>query len=354
MARMPPAPAPGSVACISLEPWDTTWRRNQHLASRLVGQGHASRLVFVEPPVLGRPPRRARPQPGVLVVRPPLVLPKRAGGLRATGALLRASVLRGVDVVWVNDPTLGVHCLGGRGRAVYDVTDDWRTFEQPAYLTDRLVAAEDALARQAGTVVCSQVLAERWQHRYGVRAALVQNGVDLAAFTRAVPLVPDGPGPHLAYVGTLHVQRLDVPLVLEVADRTSGTLHLVGPDALESEVRDRLRQHPRIRLHGPVPAADVPAWMTGMDVLLCPHRVDAFTLSLDAIKAHEYLASGRPVVATATSGFQHLQADGLRVVDRSSYADAVDRAVGTGPFRRAAVGWDERAAQFAAALGLRT
>lgn len=339
------------VACISLEAWDGTWRRNQHFASRLVAQGHVSRLVFVEPPLLGRGARPWSPQHGVVVVRPPMLLPKRAGGLQLVGALLRRGHLRTVDVLWINDPRLGRYCIRPGGRAVYDVTDDLRTFEQPEYITARIVRAEDALAAEARTVVCSEVLAERWQERYAVRPVLVRNAVDVDAFAAARPMTPlPGPPPHVGYVGTLHAFRLDVDLVLSVADRLPGTLHLVGPDALDAASRARLASHRRIRLHGPVDAADVPRWMTSMDVLTCPHLVNPFTLSLDAIKSYEYLAAGRPVVATPTSGFQAIDVPGVTVVSAADFPAAVLGAVG-GPAPTAAVtGWADRTREFAAAL----
>ena len=339
-----------SVACISLEPWDGTWRRNQHLASRLVSQGHVSRLVFVEPPSLGRSWARHAPAPGVLAVRPPLLLPKRAGGLRLAADLLHRGPLRDVDVLWVNDPQLGVHCLRPGLPATYDVTDDWRTFPQPDHIVRRIVAAEDVLARRAGTIVCSQVLGQRWTERYAVAAALVPNAVDLAAFvsTQKVPL--SGAGPHFGYIGTLHTARLDVPLVLALAAATTGTVHLVGPDALDEPARAALTAHPRIALHAAVPAEEVPAWMRAMDVLLCPHLVDAFTLSLDAIKSYEYLAASRPVVATPTSGFQHLAQPGLTVVEPPGYVAAALAAPGTSAPAPDVVGWDERARQFVDAL----
>ena len=60
--------------------------------------------------------------------------------------------------------------------------------------------------------------------------------------------------------------------------------------------------------------------MASADVLVCPHRVDSFTLSLDAIKSFEYVASGRPVVATPTSGFQALaEYEGVHVVDSARF-----------------------------------
>lgn len=338
------------MACVSLEPWDTTWRRNQHLAARLVRQGLASRLLFVEPPVLGQRRHRWCPEPGVEVLRPALLGPKRAGGLRATGLTLRSTVLRGVDLLWLNDPQLARHCLTPGRRTVYDVTDDWRTFVQPPHIIKRIVDAEDRLAGSVATVVCSQVLADRWKDRYGVVAPVVPNAVDLDAYAAARTLNPPGRSPHLGYVGTLQSQRLDVALVLAVADATEGTVHLIGPNALDDADAEALTAHPQVRMHGPVPAPEVPGWMKGLEVLLCPHRVDAFTLSLDAIKLHEYLASTRPIVATPTSGFQSVSAPGLVVVRREDFVQAALRAVGTPVPRRDVVGWDERTREFAAVL----
>lgn len=339
-----------TVACISIEAWDETWRRNQHLARRLVDQVQVSGMVFVEPPVLGKRGAHHMPAPGVLAVRPALLLPKRAAGLRLAGARLRRGPLRDVTVLWVNDAQLGVHCLQPGVPTVYDVTDDWRTFPQPPHIVRRIIAAEDVLARRATTVVCSRALAERWWERYGVQAAVIPNAADLDAFDRADAVCPPGSGPHFGYVGTLHGSRLDVPLVLALAEATTGTVHLVGPDALDTASRSELSDHPRVSMHGPVPASAVPGWMRAMDVLLCPHLLNDFTMSLDAIKAHEYVAAGRPVAATPTSGFQLLDLAGVRVVDRSQFVAAALGQVGAGPPIGDAIGWDERARQFADVL----
>lgn len=339
-----------AVVCISLEPWDRTWRRNQHFASRLVRQGLVSRLVFVEPPRPGLGARAWSPQTGIRVVRPPLALPKRAGGLHICGRQLQRSALRAADVVWVNDPALGVHCRSAGARVVYDVTDDLRTFAQPGYITDRIVAAEDLLARTADTIVCSEELARRWRDRYDVVATVVHNAVDVEAFATAVPVTNTGASPHIGYVGTLHAHRLDIDLVLQLADACPGTIHLVGPNSLEEPDRDRLAAHPRVSVHGPVDAADVPGWMRAMDVLISPHVVNEFTLSLDAIKSREYLAAGRPVVATPTSGFQLLSSPGLTVVDRQGFSATVLAAVGRSVPVTTVVGWDERTREFARAL----
>jgi glycosyltransferase involved in cell wall biosynthesis len=318
----------GSVGLISADPWDEVWRRNQHLAVQLMRLELASSLVFVNPPSKLRHVPAFEPVLGIHVVTPHLVAPRHRGGLALAAWELRAWHLRSVDVVWINDPVIGARYLRPGMRAVYDVTDDWRT----AKITDAdraaLIAAEDRLASAAATVACSSVLRERWIDRYGVTPVVVQNGVDTAAYRGAKPFELSGPTPHLMYVGTLHDDRLDVDLVAELARELAGSVHLVGPDHLSDAARRRLTSTAGVVLHGSAPSADVPRWLASANILLCPHVVTEFTLSLDAIKSFEYLASGKPVVATPTSGFQELSGvDGFVIADRTSFAGAVAHAI---------------------------
>jgi teichuronic acid biosynthesis glycosyltransferase TuaH len=355
----PAAPIP-HVACISLEPWDDVWRRNQHLASRLQRLGAVGSIDFVEPPLLRlRGPRHGHvrtPQPNITAVASTLRLPKRAGGLAELGGRLRRGPLRRADVLWINDPTLGVHCLRRGQPAVYDVTDDWRAYDFPERIRRRIVRAEDELARRAQTVVCSTELRDRWRDRYGIEPAVVHNGVDTAAWAAAAPRSYTGAAPHVGYVGTLQSERLDLDLLLLTADAQEvGTVHLVGPDALDSASRERVQAHPKIVLHEPVPTSEVASWTKGLDVLLSPHRLSSFTLSLDAIKSYEYLASGRPVVATPTSGFQHLSGHAaVHVAEGPAFIRALREVLGGAPAERSIddLDWDARARQFADRLSL--
>ena len=345
------------VVVLSLEPWDQTWRRNQHLASRLVSDGHVRYIQWVSPAVAGRTRRVVeRPQRGVTVLVPPLLVPRRLGGLRLLARSL-AGVIRGADVLWVNEPRLGAACLRHGVPAVYDVTDDWRCFPTPPRVLRRLIAAEDRLAVDAATVVCSQTLAERWEQRYGLAPPVVNNGVDLRAHAAARPReVLRGTPPHVGYVGTLQPERLDLNLVLRAAALPEvGTLHLIGPDALGTSSRAVLETSEKIQVHPPVPATEVPSIMSVLDVLISPHLVNSFTLSLDAIKAYEYAASRRPVVATPTSGFQLLTELGVAIGVGDDFLRSLRAAV-RHPEEHAVrpvpgSSWEERTASFAVLLG---
>ena len=60
---------------------------------------------------------------------------------------------------------------------------------------------------------------------------------------------------------------------------------------------DRLR-HPRIALLGRRPYATMPAYIAAFDCCLVPFAVNRLTDAVNPIKLREYLAAGRPVVAT--------------------------------------------------------
>lgn len=339
------------VALISLETWDEVWRRNQHLASRLVSSGRITELLFITPPVGGLQltSRRWSPMPGITVLTPPLVVPRRFGGHRVVHRWLRR-VARAADLIWINDPVAGAAFLSDNRPVTYDVTDDWRAAPQAYGDLARVIAAEDRLAAVARTIVCSHVLQDRWRERYAVEATLIPNGVDTGAIAGAEARALDGKAPHAVYVGTLHSNRIDLDLLEHLAVAWPGTLHLVGPNHLPEAFQSLLRVF-GVDMTGAVPSTDVPGWLAGADVLICPHRVDDFTLSLDAIKSYEYLATDRPIVATPSSGFQRLQAPGLTVTDADGFVAAALAAPGThAGGRKISADWADRAESFGSAL----
>ena len=130
------------------------------------------------------------------------------------------------------------------------------------------------------------------------------------------------------------------------------SLALVGPDSLSTHARVALAAEPRIHLLGSRPYSAVPAYLQHADVVIVPHCVNAFTESLDPIKAYECLAAGRPTVATPVAGFRGL--DGaIDVVPREAFVRAVDRALAE---RRdaapppAGIDWEARVAAFESLL----
>ena len=89
---------------------------------------------------------------------------------------------------------------------------------------------------------------------------------------------------------------------------------------------------------------------------MVPHLVNAFTESLDPIKAYEYAAVGRPVVTTPVAGFRELADARITVAEGADFADAVHqkvlRPMKTGTIRRWSPmpSWHDRVEQIRAVL----
>jgi glycosyltransferase involved in cell wall biosynthesis len=248
-------------------------------------------------------------------------------------------------VLWINPYSAG-HMIGRMNECavIYDITDDWSAMPMPENIRRRVLRQDETLAAQADAViVCSKHLGEQ-KKRYADKVHLIPNGVDADRYRPVChrtlephPLTASWPRPIMAHTGTIHSDRTDVKLVLDIARLTSrGTIALIGPDHLNDADRARLLAMPNIRLTGPVPNAELPRIMSGFDVCIVPHLVDAFSESQDPLKLYEYLASGLPIVSTPIAGFRnypdlvHLAGGG------AEFAAAIDKAIEEGTTRSAA------------------
>jgi glycosyltransferase involved in cell wall biosynthesis len=323
------------IIFVSMENWDDIWRRNQFVCREISGRWPQIKILFVG---LARDVsndiRRGRlnafhkeatwcvPElPNVTVTRPLKLLPNTLSASRKVNeAMVRRYVRRVARdlgmrevVLWLN-PHSAVHMAGRMGECgvIYDITDDWILPTQPDAQRD-LVRRQDAeLCRRADSViVCSQRLFEL-KCEMARDLHLVPNGVDADHYRRGVDSGGELPemakawaGPVLGYTGTIHPDRVDVELVEAVARKMrGGSVVLVGPNMLPGDQSERLRKCGNVFLPGPVPYAEIPNIMRAFDVCITPHRVTAFTESLNPIKLWEYLAAGKPIVSTDVAGFR--------------------------------------------------
>lgn len=333
------------LVVLSLEGWDSVWRRNQYLVAGLLDADPELRVLFVEPvddplhavrsrrrPGFGQPVRRVADR--LWTMRPVKWLPRRwddRGDERRSEAIRRAAAALGftAPILWVNDPTAAGMLTKTGWRTLYDITDDWLSASRPAAELTRIAGGERLLLKQADAVVaCSPELVRRKSSdRAGIH--LIPNAVDLEAYRLPAERPADLPASPVAlYVGTLHSDRIDVGLCIRVAQELADRVHLVlaGPDLLAPHDRDRL-DAVGVRRLGPLDRSEVPAHLQHADVLLVPHLVTSFTDSLDPIKLYEYQAAGRPVVSTAVAGFRDASDARITITDADGFADAVIRAL---------------------------
>jgi len=331
-----------SLVVCSLEEWGTVRRRIRIMVDELVRHDPHLSVLYVEP-ALDIPyelrqghltglfrPRMETVHPQVHVLRPRKWLPRFLGP--AADRSLGRQVAAAVDslglsdpLMWVNDASYARFAVSTGLPTVYDVTDDWLLVPLAPHRATRL-REDDALLleRSDAVVVCSPELARtRGAHR---KVEIIPNGVDVDLFRTPQDRPVELPaGPVAVYVGTLHEERIDVPLLVALAEaQPELQIALVGPDRLGPETSARLAGLPSIHLIGAQPYGRIPGFLQHADVVVIPHLVNPFTESLDPIKAYECQAAGRPTVATPVAGFRELGPP-IVVVDRSGFVDEVAR-----------------------------
>ena len=240
---------------------------------------------------------------GAPTIVQPLVLPMAQGGLaRALNRRLLAHRMRPAirtarlhrPVLWASLPS-AVDAVGMLGEAavVYYCGDDFGALAGVDH--DRATAMEAELADRADLILAaSETLARRFPAH---KTRLLPHGVDHALFATPTPRAVDLPDdrPVAGYYGAI-APWLDQEAIAAAARALPDWIFvLVGPVLTDVRV---LRAVPNIRLLGPRPHHALPGYAQHWTAGLVPFRDTAQIRAANPLKLREYLAAGRPVVAT--------------------------------------------------------
>ena len=331
------------VVCFSHLRWDFVFQRPQHLLSRCA---RTHRVFFVEEPLDAEGPARldvvAR-QHGVRVVVPRLpqgLAPDAASRLqtRLLQRLFAEECVRDY-VLWYYTPMAIDFTRHLRSRAVvYDCMDELAAFAgAPVVMRER----ENELFERADLVFTGgQALFEAKRHRHPSVHAF-PSSVDIAHFSRARTPQRDPedqtviPHPRLGFYGVID-ERLDVKLIgCLAALRPTWQIVLVGPVVKIDP--SMLPRAANIHYLGPKRYEELPRYLAGWDVAMLPFDRNDATRYITPTKTPEYLAAGKPVVATSirdvvrTYGMRGL----ARIADTpEEFTAAVEEALAEDPAER--------------------
>ena len=335
----------GVVVYLAGAPWHAVAGTDRHLATAL---GRIRPVVWVDPPVsiVSRIRRRlsvpttSEVAPGVTrlhpiappgVTRPAMRTVSRWWShalvrrhLRRTGAAVDAVVASSPEPLLAPWRTSSAH-------RIYFATDDFVAGSELLGLSAHYLA--DARTRNvfaADTVLAVTAdLADQLGSRAS-RTLLFPNGCDLDLYA-GLDQVKPSPAIRLEHpiagvVGQLN-ERLDLELVEAVVDHGVSLL-LVGPryeqDPAFRERLGRLIDRPNVQWVDRQPVEELPAYMRAVDVGLTPYADTSFNRASFPLKTLEYLAAGRPVVATALPAARGLDPAVVRLASTpSTFARAV-------------------------------
>ena len=355
------------IVCISVMDWDWPfWTSRQHLMARFASQ---NRVIFVNPPLTfandyigackdARLRRKlfswaihggiVRYGENLLVWTPPPCIPFNrirdrflfSRLLELNQRLFRRSLQKALAEAGVREPILWASfnvyfadaVVGRLGEklSIYHCTDEINGF--PGY-SPYISEIEARLAARCNLVLSTSEVLMTSKASINPSSYFVPNGADVELFAKAVTW--DGrepedlhaiPPPRAGFVGQIEY-RFDCDLLRYTANTlTSWSFVLIGPVQAGNEDIEKLRDLPNVHFLGLKDRWMLPGYLAYLDVALIPYKINRLTQGIYPLKLYEYLAAGRPVVATpipalkAVDGMIYLGKDG------PSFAEAIVRA----------------------------
>ena len=317
--------------------WDFVYQRPQHLMSR-AARHH--RVFFIEEPVegdaFGFEQREVLPSLTVAVPRVP------SGTDAAAAEEWLSAALQGLVDAWRRpaSPLVAWHWAvmaepltraWDADVVVFDCMDELSLFRgAPPELVER----ERCLIDRADVVFTGGY--SLWEAKRHLHPSIhpFPSSVDMDHFRRARAEQPEpdalrGIGrPRLMYAGVID-ERIDLPLLEELAAADVGELVLIGPVAKIDE-RD-VPSGARVHRLGMQPYANLPPLFAHVDVGLMPFALNDATRYISPTKTPEYLAAGLPVVSTPIRDVVRSYGDlrgAVQIADgRAAFVEACERAV---------------------------
>ncbi len=342
-SELPPA-SPGRAArppliVLSHVRWGFVFQRPQQLMTRLASRFD---VYFVEEPVFADAEpalMSATHENGVEVLTPRTK--EFASGfhdsqLNAMRPLIAEFLAaRGLKdpLVWLTTPMALPLVADLEPRAVvYDCMDD---LASSLSAPPALAAREQALLELADVVLTGGPSLHEARRDRRPDAHCLPSGVEAAHFAPenldgddiegavATELHRGMPHPRLGFFGVID-ERLDLGLLAALADsRPEWQIVMVGPVAGIDPAT--LPQRPNVRWAGPQRHEALPHLMAHWDVCLLPFALDEATRSLNPGQTLEYLAGGKPVVATPVRDVVSLYGAAVHVAeDTDQFVAAVE------------------------------
>jgi glycosyltransferase involved in cell wall biosynthesis len=339
------------IVVVGLQPWDIKIGSNcKNIALQLA---RYNRVLYVNPPLDRITVLRGRKDPAVAkrleIRRTEQNLLSISGNLwnlyprhiihsinRLPGATLFDAANRVNNRLLAGDIREALAKLSFRDFILFNDSDMFRSFYLKEllnprgsvyYSRDNLMAVpyfythgrrlEPKLMEKSSLVCANSTYLTGVASAYNPRSFYVGQGCDLSLFDPArVGGMPGDlaslPRPIIGYIGAIVSYRLDLPLLEELCSRQrEWSFVFVGKED-EAFRRSGLHGLNNVFFPGLKKEEQLPAYLAQFDVAINPQRINPMTIGNYPRKIDEYLAMGKPVVATATetmgifSDFVHL------------------------------------------------
>jgi len=193
---------------------------------------------------------------------------------------------------------------------------------------------EPELIAKSDICVANSTYLAQYCEQYNPQSFYVGQGCELDLFMQTEGLAKPSdmlaiPSPIIGYVGALQSIRLDIEILMHIAaSKPEWNLVLVGPedDVFKSSP---LHQCKNVYFIGSKDPSELPQYIHAFDVCINPQIVNQVTIGNYPRKIDEYLAVGKPVVATKTEAMRIFMEHCYLADDKHSYVDCITKALET-------------------------
>lgn len=191
---------------------------------------------------------------------------------------------------------------------------------------------EGQLIEKSDLVVANSTYLKDHAAKFNQNSFYVGQGCDVSDFddTKIAEVPADMDlinRPVIGYVGYLTAMRLDIELIHHLAaSRPNWCVVLVGPED-EAFRQSKLHQLPNVHFLGAKEPDQLPGYIHQFDVCINPQVVNMLTIGNYPRKIDEYLAMGKPVVATKTRAME-VFADHVYLSEtKEQYVEMIEKAM---------------------------
>jgi len=218
-----------------------------------------------------------------------------------TNRIILRNKIKKADVIWLGNPVQYKHIKRRKGQMlVYDCMDDLLGFPLTDTVRKRFIKYETELCNDADIVFASSLdLKKKLAERYGrTDVHLLNNAISLKLADN-VSLQDNSADvffdrhtgtKKMVYIGTISAW-FDFDSVISAIDEHSNVeLLLFGPKDVE------IPEHDRITYCGIAEHKYLTDIMKRADALVMPFILNDLIMSVDPVKAYEYIYAGKPII----------------------------------------------------------
>jgi glycosyltransferase involved in cell wall biosynthesis len=191
---------------------------------------------------------------------------------------------------------------------------------------------EPELIRKSDLCVANSTYLSEYCRSYNPASFYIGQGCELDIFnsTEIYPPIAELTalrGPKIGYVGALQSIRLDIDLIAHIAtQRPDWNVVLVGPE--DDVFKQSILHHiPNIHFLGSQRPEALPSYIYAFDVCINPQLINQVTIGNYPRKIDEYLAMGKPVVATDTPAVRIFGKTVYLADDKHGFIAAIENAL---------------------------